>query len=99
MFLFGCAGSLLPLEHFSSCGKRGLLSVAVCGLLIAVASLVSGHGLQGVEALVAAAGGFSSCDFQALELCCRGLVALRHVGASQTREEGVFCIGRRILDH
>ena len=30
---------------FSSCGKRGLLCVAVRGLLIAVASLVAEHGL------------------------------------------------------
>ena len=30
---------------FSSCGERGLLFVAVCGLLIAVASLVVEHGL------------------------------------------------------
>ena len=30
---------------FSSCGKRGLLFVAVRGLLIAVASLVAEHGL------------------------------------------------------
>ena len=30
---------------FSSCGERGLLFVALCGLLIAVASLVSEHGL------------------------------------------------------
>ena len=30
---------------FSSCGERGLLFVAVCGLLIAVASLVAEHGL------------------------------------------------------
>ena len=30
---------------FSSCGERGLLFVAVCGLLIAVASLVEEHGL------------------------------------------------------
>ena len=30
---------------FSSCGKRGLLFVMVCGLLIAVASLVAEHGL------------------------------------------------------
>ena len=29
----------------SSCGERGLLFVAVCGLLIAVASLVAEHGL------------------------------------------------------
>ena len=31
---------------FSSCGERGLLLVVVCGLLIAVASLVVEHGLQ-----------------------------------------------------
>ena len=30
---------------FSSCGKQGLLFVAVCGLLTAVASLVVDHGL------------------------------------------------------
>ena len=30
---------------FSSCGERGLLFVTVCGLLIAVASLVAEHGL------------------------------------------------------
>ena len=30
---------------FSSCGQWGLLSVAVSGLLIAVASLVAEHGL------------------------------------------------------
>ena len=30
---------------FSSCGERGLLLVAVCGLLIAVASLGVEHGL------------------------------------------------------
>ena len=30
---------------FSSCGKRGLLFIAVHGLLIAVASLVAEHGL------------------------------------------------------
>ena len=31
---------------FSSCGKQGLLFIAVCGLLIVVASLVAEHGLQ-----------------------------------------------------
>ena len=30
---------------FSSCGQRGLLFVAECGLLIMVASLVAEHGL------------------------------------------------------
>ena len=32
-------------QAFSSCGKRGLLFVAVRGLLIVVASLVVEHGL------------------------------------------------------
>ena len=32
-------------QAFSSCGDRGLLFVAVHGLLIAVASLVAEHGL------------------------------------------------------
>ena len=32
-------------QAFSSCGERGLLLVAVRGLLIAVASLVAEHGL------------------------------------------------------
>ena len=32
-------------QAFSSCGERGLLFVAMHGLLIAVASLVAEHGL------------------------------------------------------
>ena len=32
-------------QAFSSCGERGPLFVVVCGLLIAVASLVAEHGL------------------------------------------------------
>ena len=43
-FFFGCVGSLLLHAAFSSCGERGLLFVALHGLLIAVASLVE-HGL------------------------------------------------------
>ena len=30
-------------QAFSSCGEQGLLFVAMCGLLIAVASLVAEH--------------------------------------------------------
>ena len=30
---------------FSCCGEQGLLFVVVCGLLIAVASLIAEHGL------------------------------------------------------
>ena len=44
MHLFiGCAGLLLRL--FSACGEQGLFFVAVCRLLIGVASLVAQHGL------------------------------------------------------
>ena len=46
-------------QAFSSCGKRGLLFVAVRGLFSAVASLVAEHGLQ--------AHGLSSCGSRALE--------------------------------
>ena len=45
LFIFGCVGSSLLRAAFSSCGERGLLFVAVRGLLIAVASLVAEHGL------------------------------------------------------
>lgn len=46
MFVFtGCAGSLLLLGLFSSWGEQGLLFVAVCGLFLAMASLVAAHGL------------------------------------------------------
>ena len=44
---------------FSSCGERGLLFVAVRGLLIAVASLLWSTGSRHA--------GFSSCGSQALE--------------------------------
>ena len=47
IFLFLAAGGLRCCARaFSSCGERGLLFVAVCGLLIAVASLVAEHGLE-----------------------------------------------------
>ena len=42
---FGCAGASLLHGLFSSCSEWGLLPVAVCGLLNAVASLVVEHGL------------------------------------------------------
>ena len=46
LFLFLAAlGLHCCVQAFSSCGKRGLLFVAVHGLLIAVASLVAEHGL------------------------------------------------------
>ena len=42
------------MQAFSSCGERGLLFVAVRGLLIAVASLAAEHGLLGAWASVVA---------------------------------------------
>ena len=46
VFIFGCAGSLLLLGFFSSCGKKGLLFLAVRRFLIEVTSLVVKHGLR-----------------------------------------------------
>ena len=47
IYLFNFLGGVLrcSMRAFSSCGERGLLFVAVCGLLISVASLVVDHGL------------------------------------------------------
>ena len=42
--IFGCAGSSL-LRGLSSCGRQGLLFLAVLGLLIAMASLIVEPGL------------------------------------------------------
>ena len=84
-------------QAFSSCRERGLLFVAVCGLLIAVASLVAEHGLQarGLQQLWLA-----GSRAQAQWLWRAGLVAPRHVGSSRTRARTrVSCIGRRILNH
>ena len=62
--------------------SRGSSLVAVRGLLIVVASLVAEHGLQGVWAQY---------------LWHTGLVALRHVESSWTRDQTrVPCVGRRI---
>ena len=45
-YLFLAALGLRCCTHaFSSCGERGLLFIALRGLLIAVASLVVGHAL------------------------------------------------------
>ena len=45
IYFFGSVGSSCCVRAFSSCGKRGLLFVAVRGLLIAVAFLVVEHRL------------------------------------------------------
>ena len=46
MLCLSALGLRCCVQAFSSCGERGLLFVAVRGLLIAVASLVVGHGLE-----------------------------------------------------
>ena len=45
LFIFGYIGSSLLWWAFSSCGEQGFLFIVVCGLLIAVVSLVAEHGL------------------------------------------------------
>ena len=52
---------------FSSCGERGLLFVAVRGLLIEVASLCCGARALGAWTSVVVTRGLSSCGSQALE--------------------------------
>ena len=84
----------------------GFSRVAVCGLLIGVASLVTEHGLWGDWPSVFAARGLSSCSSLSLEhrlSSCDSwayLVAPCCVESSQTRDPtGVSCIGRQILYH
>ena len=71
------AESLLLHRLLSRCGEWGLLSGAVHGFLIAVASLIVKHGLEGMRASVVEVCGLSSCDVQALEnwLICHGTQA------------------------
>ena len=45
LFIFGCIGSSLRAQVFSSCGELGLLFVVVQRLLIVLASLVMEHRL------------------------------------------------------
>ena len=54
-------------QAFSGQGERGLLFVAVRGLLIAVASLCCGAQALGARASVVVAHGLSSCGSWALE--------------------------------
>ena len=84
-------------QAFSSCGKWGLLFVAVRRFLIAVASLVAEHGLQARGLLQLWLTGSRA---QAQQLWCTSLVAPRHAGSSRTRARThVPYIGRRILNH
>ena len=45
LFIYGCAGLLLLCRLSLVAASRGYSLVAVCGLLIAVASLIAEHGL------------------------------------------------------
>ena len=64
---------------FPSCGERGLLSGAVCGLFIAVASLVVEHRLW-------------ACGLRSVT---PGFSSPWHMESSRTRDQThVFCIGR-----
>ena len=90
-FFFGCVGSSLLRTGFLQ------LRRAVCGLLIAVASLVAEHGLQACRLQQFWLMGSRA---QAQQLWLTGLVASRHVGSFRTRARTrVPCIGRRILNH
>ena len=84
LFIFGCVGSSFLCEGFS-CGERGPLFIAVRGPVTVAASLVAEHKLQTRR--------LSSYG-------SRGLVALRHVGSSQTRARTrVPCVGRQTLNN
>ena len=62
-FIFGCAGSSLLRELFSSC--RSYFLAAVQRFLVAVAPLVEGHGLWGTRVSAAVAHGLRSCGSRA----------------------------------
>ena len=73
------------LRAFSTCGKQGLLFVAVHGLLIVTSSLAVEHRLQVL------------CVQQ---LWPEDLVAPQHLGSFKTRDPTcVPCIGRQTLIH
>ena len=67
IYLLAVLGLRCCTRAFSSCGERGLLFVAACGLLIAVASLCFGAQALGARASVVVARGLSSCGSRALE--------------------------------
>ena len=77
------------MQALSSCREQGLLFVAVCRLLIAVASLVGSRHA-----------GVSSFSVWAQQLWHSGLVAPRHVESSQNKDQTYGpCIDRQILNH
>ena len=86
LFIFGCAGSSFAVRRLSLvAASRGYSLVVVCGLLTAVEQ---GSGTQASVVVVC---GLHSCSSHALEhrfnSCgTQALVALQHVGSSQTRD-------------
>ena len=98
---------LFAAQPFSVVAVSGGHSLAVgSGLLIAVASLVGEHSLQGALASEVAAHGLSSCSSQALEhrlnSCWAwfGLDAPWDTGSSWTKDQTpISCISRWILHH
>ena len=77
---------------FSSCGQQGLRYSCGTG-----ASHCSGFSCCRTQSLGAR---LSNYSWSSLEYRCTGLVALRRVWSSQTRNRtGVPCIGRWILNH
>ena len=74
---------------FSSCSKRELLFVAVCGLLIAEASLCCGAQALGAQASVGVVHGLSGCGSRALEHRLSSSVVVAH-GLSCFTACGIF---------
>ena len=92
LFIYGCTGRLCFAWASSSWREWELLSIAVHGLLIVVASLVVGTGSRYA--------GFSSCSMQSQQWWHMGLVASRRVESSRMRDQShVPCTGRQILTH
>ena len=91
---------------FSLVVKSGSYSpVAVCRLLITVASPGAEHRLRGSQASGSCGPGAQELQFlgsstQNQQLRHTGLAAPQHVGSSQIMDQNyVFCIGRQILYH
>ena len=85
LFIYGCVGSSFLYEGFLQLRQAG--ATLHCG---ARASHYRGLSCCGAQAP----------DAQAQQLWLTGLVALQHVGSSQTRARTrVPCIGRQILNH
>ena len=105
MFLFWAVLGLCCCTEFSRvAASRGYSPAVMSGLLIAVASLVAEHGLQGASASAAAAHGLSNCSSQTLEhrfnSCGAGAQSLHcRWNLPGPGIKPVFNTGRQILYH